>query len=101
MPTRLVFWHETNPPCRVQTFTPLSSANLSPASHAQLEALMRPEYKDMYDKYVLQRYTRGYTLRSYVNAPDRVERAGDEIAFRSTLAFCTRFFFPTIRSARF
>ena len=40
----------------------------------QLESLVRPELKDGLRDGMATRFVRGYALRSYVNAPDRLDR---------------------------
>lgn len=44
------------------------------AMTAELESLIRPELKDGLRDGMATRFVRGYALRSYVNAPDRLER---------------------------
>eukprot|EP00729_Bicosta_minor_P002166 gene2166-25395_t len=69
---------KAKPPRGVKPPPPPSDSDAPSAEEiamtAKLESLVRPELKDGLRDGMATRFIRGYALRSYVNAPDRIER---------------------------
>jgi hypothetical protein len=70
------------PPCSPAHPAHLPTSSYTTPCHAttpilaQLEAMVRPELKAELRDGMLTRFVRGYALRSFVAAPDRLERTG-------------------------